>query len=282
MSMPVRWNMNEKICDAYTVESAGTSSVHGHHHFLITLITRGEGVQVLNGESITFGVGDLFVLSPVDFHENRIKSGESYGYIGVKFPYGVIDSRFWDILGNDRFPMHVTLSEIAIRSIRPVMEKLVDECLRSDSSVTSEIMLKALLEQLLVLIVREVPETAGNGGDSFVSRTLGYLHSNFRSPVTVYDAATSAGYTPNYFSAIFKRHFGSPFVDYLKKMRLSYAKNLMLSGDASLTEIALESGFCSLSHFSRTFTREYGVFPTEYRRTNRSNTPRNSKAKTQK
>jgi AraC-like DNA-binding protein len=52
-------------------------------------------------------------------------------------------------------------------------------------------------------------------------------------------------------------------------MRLSYAKNLLLSGDATLTEIALKAGFCSLSHFSRTFSAEYGMFPTEYRRINK-------------
>ena len=269
MSMPVRWDMSKKICDAYRIKGARSSDLHGHHHYLITLVTGGSGVQTLNGAEIAFEPGDLFVLSPMDFHENRVESTDGYDYLGVKFPYGVIDPRLWELWGNDSFPMHSRLADSEYSEIRAIMERLVDECRRESALAASEIMLKALLEQLVVLVIRALPRTVGSGADNFISRTLGFLHSNFRDSVSVADAAANVGYTPNYFNTIFRERFGSPFGEYLKKMRLSYAKNLLLSGDASLTEIALEAGFCSLSHFSRTFSAEYGVFPTEYRRMNK-------------
>lgn len=269
MSMPVRWDMSKKICEAYQRKGAGSSDLHGHYHYLVTLITGGSGVQILNGAEITFGAGDVFVLSPMDFHKNCIESPAGYDYLGVKFPYGVIDPRLWELWGNDSFPMHSHLADTANREIRAIMEHLVDECSRESVLSASEIMLKALLEQLIVQLIRAVPSKVGSGADNFISRTLGFLHSNFRDHVSVADAASNVGYTPNYFNTIFRERFGSPFGEYLKKMRLSYAKNLLLSGDSSLTEIAFEAGFCSLSHFSRSFTREYGVFPTEYRRVNK-------------
>ena len=66
MSMPIRWNLNKNICDAYEKQGSKSSALHGHHHFLITLITGGAGTQVLNGKEIFFEPGDLFLLSPRD------------------------------------------------------------------------------------------------------------------------------------------------------------------------------------------------------------------------
>lgn len=269
MSMPIRWNLNKNICDAYEKQGSKSSALHGHHHFLITLITGGVGTQVLNGKEILFEPGDLFLLSPTDFHENRVEPGTSYDHIGVKFSYGSIDSRLWAFWGNDRFPMHTHLSQDSAVKIRHVMERLIYECQNESHNTASEMMLTALLEELIVLVIREFPSTVGSGADDFTARTLAFLHSNFRNPLTVSDAAENAGYTPNYFNTVFRQRFGLPFGIYLKKLRLSYAKNLLLSGDSPLTEIAFEAGFCSLSHFSRTFSAEYGASPMEYRRINK-------------
>ena len=52
MKMPVRFRLEDAVCDAYRVTKGTSSSLHGHHHFLLTLITRGEGVQVVNGKEI--------------------------------------------------------------------------------------------------------------------------------------------------------------------------------------------------------------------------------------
>ena len=268
-SVPVRWDMSRRVCDAYERMGERSSSLHGHHHYLITLVIGGKGVQILNGESIPFESGDLFVLSPIDFHENHVECDGGFDYLGVKFHYGAIDPALWELWGNDSFPMHAHLGERDAQEIRAVMERLVDECRREALEETSEMMQRALLGQLVVLVMRATPSVAGGGADNFVSRTLAYLHSSFRGSVTVADAAANAGYTPNYFNTVFKQHFGTSFGEYLKKMRLSYARNLLLSGDATLTEIALEAGFSSLSHFSRTFSAEYGSFPTEYRRINK-------------
>ena len=54
MSIPIRWQLQNEVCEAYEVKNQVSSSLHGHYYFLITLITRGEGVQTLNGEEIPF------------------------------------------------------------------------------------------------------------------------------------------------------------------------------------------------------------------------------------
>lgn len=278
MKLPIRWNLENKICEAYKRCNAGTSALHGHNHFLITFITRGEGTQTLNGEDIAFKAGDLFILSPADFHKNTLEDGKSYDYYGVKFKYELLSPSLSNMCALERFPVHISLSDQGARFIETAFELLCLEYSSGRRDEASEVLMRGLIEEIFVLAIREMPKTETSSAGSFVNRTLGFLHSNFRERINVADAAAYAGYTPNYFNSIFHRAFGEPFGVYLRNMRLSYAKNLLLSGDLPLTVIAIESGFGSLSHFSRMFKAEIGESPTDYRkRLSESNTFRNLK-----
>ena len=266
MKLPIRWTLENKICEAYRRCEVGSSGTHGHNHFLITLITRGEGVQTLNGEDIAFCAGDLFILSPADFHKNTMRDGESYDYYGVKFKYELLDSALCDTYAHGKFPVHISLSERAFRRIEGAFELLCEEYSLGRGDRASEVLMRGLIEEIFILALREVPPAETVSAGSFVNRTLGFLQSNFRERVTVADAAAYAGYTPNYFNSIFHRDFGESFGTHLRKMRLDYAKNLLLSTDLPLTVIAIESGFGSLSHFSRVFKEELGESPTDFRK----------------
>jgi len=68
-----------------------------------------------------------------------------------------------------------------------------------------------------------------------------------------------------YFCKIFKRETGINFTDYLSRVRLERAKNLLLNPNLRVSEIAYEVGFQSLTHFNRVFKRILGRSPTDYR-----------------
>ena len=265
MKLPVRFALEDSVCDAYFVREAQSSALHGHHHFLLTLITRGEGVQILNGESIPFAPRDMFLLSPADFHRNILPEGKSYDYYGVKFPYELLDARLAPLASLDRFPLHIRLSEAQASRAEATFRLLIDECAHP-ARAASTVWRRALVEELFVTALREVPPIEGSGGSVFVNRALGYLHSHLSESIGVADAAAYVGYTPNYFNTLFREAFGKPFGEYLRKMRLAYARNLLSSGSASVTEAATEAGFLSLSHFSRAFKETYGVSPQDFKK----------------
>lgn len=265
MKPPVRFQLDDSVCDAYFVKEMGSSALHGHHHFLLTLITRGEGVQVLNGREIPFAPRDLFLLSPADFHKNLLPRGSSYDYYGVKFPYELLDARLSSLAPLDRFPLHVRLGESEAAEAEAIFSRLVAECAHPDR-VAGAVLRRALVEQLFILALRALPSTEAGRGTVFVNRALGYLYSHFGEAIGVADAAAYVGYTPNYFNSLFREAFGVPFGVYLRGMRLSYAKNLLSAGGAGVTEAAAEAGFLSLSHFSRAFKAEYGASPAAFKK----------------
>ncbi|ABX43014.1 helix-turn-helix domain-containing protein [Lachnoclostridium phytofermentans] len=64
---------------------------------------------------------------------------------------------------------------------------------------------------------------------------------------------------------MFKQCSGQNFYDFLSFKRIKSAEMLLLNPDLTITEIALQSGFSSLSTFNRTFKRTKNCTPTEYR-----------------
>ena len=58
---------------------------------------------------------------------------------------------------------------------------------------------------------------------------------------------------------------GLNFTDYLSRVRIEKAKNLLLNPNLRVSEIAFEVGFQSLTHFNRVFKKILGQSPTDYR-----------------
>lgn len=281
MSVPVRWKMQDlidqrqsfrrgapctPICDACKAVGKGSSILHGHQHFLMTLITRGQGVQTLNGQDIPFEKDDLFLLSPADFHSNTLTGCESYEYYRLCFSYELLDSRLSGLFAADRLPLHLHLSPECAGQANRIFEQLTDESENGQDRVGHKAYLQALAEQLLILILRQLSPSQSATATTPVNKALGYVHDHFHEPISVADAAAVAGYTPNYFNACFRSQMGVPFGEYLRNMRLSYAENLLRASSLPVTEIAFESGFSSLSHFSRSFREKYGCAPQDYRK----------------
>ena len=68
-----------------------------------------------------------------------------------------------------------------------------------------------------------------------------------------------------YFCKLFKKSTGLNFTDYVSRVRIEKAKNLLLNPNLRISEIAYEIGFQSLTHFNRVFKKIIGQSPTEYR-----------------
>ena len=77
--------------------------------------------------------------------------------------------------------------------------------------------------------------------------------------------AGSVNVSASYFSEIFKKATGINFVEYVARLRVEKARNLLRNPDRRVSEIAFEVGFQSLSQFNRTFKAYAGMTPSEAR-----------------
>lgn len=104
-----------------------------------------------------------------------------------------------------------------------------------------------------------------------LNHTIAQIAANPASDLREADLAALSGYTPSGFSRAFKRKTGTSFVRYLHGIRLNRACELLISGDAHVTEICFEVGFNNLANFNRQFRACKGMSPSEFRRRHRQN-----------
>lgn len=92
-----------------------------------------------------------------------------------------------------------------------------------------------------------------------------YLDEHYAEDISLEKVADVAGFSKFHFSRLFKQCSGYNFYDYLCYRRIKSAETLLLKPGNSITEVALQSGFSSLSTFNRTFKKVKGCTPSEYR-----------------
>lgn len=107
---------------------------------------------------------------------------------------------------------------------------------------------------------------AGAGTGYSVGKVKNYLRLHFRQPTRLSDVSAFVGMSEEHIARRFKSATGMTVFEYLRRLRIAEAKSLLAATDSNLSEIAQRTGFASLTVFSRNFSRETGVTPSEFRR----------------
>ena len=92
-----------------------------------------------------------------------------------------------------------------------------------------------------------------------------FIQDHQSEDLTLGQVSKSVNTSTYYFCKLFKRATGLHFTQYLARVRIEKAKNLLLNPNLRISEIAFEIGFQSLTHFNRVFKRLIGQSPTDYR-----------------
>ncbi len=95
---------------------------------------------------------------------------------------------------------------------------------------------------------------------------MDYILRHLHYEISLKEIADHAGLSETYFSALFKKETGETVSTFIQQSRVREAESLLRYSEYSLMEIAEYLGFCSQSHFSKTFRRYAGVTPGQYRR----------------
>ena len=95
---------------------------------------------------------------------------------------------------------------------------------------------------------------------------IDYIKANYTDKITLDEVAQKAGYSPAYFSKLFKDEIGVTFKEYLNELRVERSKFLLLSGNSNILEICNMVGFKDQSYFCKTFKKITGVSPDTFRK----------------
>jgi AraC-like DNA-binding protein len=112
----------------------------------------------------------------------------------------------------------------------------------------------------------------GSGGVQKVESMAAFIAQHYTEPLTIARVARAVDLHPNYAMTLFRGVFGTTLLEYLTQLRVSHAQRLLATTDAKILDVAMSSGFGSLSRFNAAFSRVCGCAPSAYRATVRPGT----------
>lgn len=101
--------------------------------------------------------------------------------------------------------------------------------------------------------------------NSIIKMAKEYIQKNFGKDISLDDVSRVVNVSPYYFSKIFKDDTGENFIEYLTGVRIDKAKELLETTEYSMKEICSMVGYSDPNYFSRSFKKNVGITPTEYK-----------------
>ena len=129
----------------------------------------------------------------------------------------------------------------------------------------SVVKLLAIFGEHLSMACNQIVVREQNAEPPVITSAKQFITDHQTEDLSLEQVACAVHTSKFYFCKIFKKETGVNFTDYLSRVRLERAKNLLLNPNLRISEIAYEVGFQSLTHFNRVFKRILGRSPTDYR-----------------
>lgn len=123
---------------------------------------------------------------------------------------------------------------------------------------------KGAYEILMILLKSLKTEYALSSKYSKIKPSIEYMAKNYSKNMTNDEISSVSGISTVYFRKIFTEIFGMPPINYIHKMRIEKAKEMLKSDYSSITEIAQTVGYGSIYHFSKMFKQYTGISPSQF------------------
>ena len=251
-----------------------------HDFWEMVYVDRGCVKILRDGEEITLSQGEIVFHRPNEFHAIRAHES-SPNFFVVSFVSDAGAMRYFE-----RY--HTTLD----KTLTPFISAVIDEAestyeipkndphlrklvKRTDAPIGGEQLIKTYLEQLLVLLIRNITKEEKTAlfpskqsmENHLVVAIKQLAEEKCEESFRVGDLCASLGYSESYLSKLFRVQTGDTIAAYAVKVKIRRAKRLIREGLFNFSEISDRLHFDNPQYFSRVFKRVTGMTPTEFKST---------------
>lgn len=253
---------------------------HTHNFCELILVKQGKGSHTINETRFPYSKGDIFLLTPEDYHFFEIDSPTVLLYI--KFTeqvfsekQGWIKSGWTDPASLFLFKSHMVTGSIVkdkkdAKKIFSFSEILLDEY-ASRKLYTRELILE-LFGAIIIIILRHLSQhnpvrSLAEKERDKINDVLAYIRMNIskESKLTLSAIAREFNISVNYIGEYLKIHTGDGFKKIIMETRLERASVLLKQSTLSIAEIAEKTGFADASHMNKSFKKYRGSNPSSVR-----------------
>ncbi|WP_176835596.1 MULTISPECIES: AraC family transcriptional regulator [unclassified Paenibacillus] len=226
---------------------------------LLLLITDGKLKYVINGTVFSLEKGDVLYLPHGTVRTGLSDKSQSHRKYGI---------RFQRESGDDEFSILQTAKPMKLSSKKlPYLEERCSTLLEhwKSKDMYHIPMCKGIMLEILSQVSLELNRGSDGRHPRFVYQVRDYIYEHYRSPLTAKELADHVGRTPSYLISCFTQAFGGPPLQFMHKLRLVKAEELLLTTDRSVEAISLELGYGNSTYFYRVFRKHHGTGPLAFR-----------------
>lgn len=250
---------------------------HDHDHSEIAIILKGKCVHLFEGKSVPVQAGDLLVIHPGSTH--TYDQFDQMEMINI-----IYDARrlYLPILDGSRMPLFQILfpddPEKIHRSAEPVLH-LAPDALETVAGMIRNMGMElkstrpgnnlyclAVVLQIVVILCRLYSGTDQLKTMPFqIGEAVAYINTHYHQAVSIEQLARKACMSRRNFFLQFKKTAGCSPIQYLIRLRISRATELLLYSEMSVGDIAAQCGFSDSNYFCRIFRVQTGMSPRQFR-----------------
>lgn len=125
--------------------------------------------------------------------------------------------------------------------------------------------IKKYYEQFFLNVTNMLRDKSVYTTNELIDRILIYIQRNYQRNLTEEFIASLFYLNRSYLSQLFRQKTGEKFIDYLNDIRIDKAKELLVSTDRKMYQIAKSAGYSNTKYFFRIFKKKTGITPEQYR-----------------
>ena len=240
---------------------------HSHSYYEILLLTKGSAVHYFNDVPTTITQRSLAIIPPEATHEMALLNNYTSEHLNISISESLlielcnsIDKDLFSRLQSSSFSPYVDLSSELFDYILYLADLL--NSLPSDSN-KAPLFIKQIVFNILCAysLLPQEPTPHPEWLQEFLQKIS--TPSFFVQPL--HQLYKYAPYAQSKLNKYFKEYVGTTLIAYITKQKINYACNLLQNTNFSVIYISNTLNYASLAHFNRTFKKETGKTPREYR-----------------
>ncbi len=232
--------------------------------YVMHIITKGKGTLFINNEMFDLKDGDIFIIKPNTKISYKQESKNPWEYIWFEFYGNVVKKMISCISSSENIIIKTNNLEMIKHLFKSAINKMSDFYKNSESILIDSTLLNMfsiiLSEQTNLKECKELTKK-----EIKVNEIINYIESNYsNSDLTIKSIADKFYFTQSYFTRLFKETTGVTPIQYIIKIRMTKACELLSHKSFTIAQIAETVGFKNQFYFSKEFKKYYGVTPSQY------------------
>ncbi len=243
-------------------------SMHIHEQCEIYFYLCGDVDYMVEGSKYSLSEKSILIMRPAEAHSPKFVGPSTYERYAINFPVGFaagFDPDYRLLKAFTDRPLGacnlLTFSAAELSSIQELFDQMFYDY---QDEYDRELAVKANLLKILTAISRafRLTQVTRTGETSNLEQIVSYVNRHLFEPLSVPALAEHFYVSPSHFNRLFRQATGASPWEYIKKKRLTAAKEKIRNGETAQAA-SRSCGFQDYSSFYRAYTKYYGCAPTE-------------------